>query len=186
MCKCVYCRAAPKIPNGETHTKLALLHILYIPLDALRGRLGYIFSIFRNGGGLENSVTLWNRFPNLASKSMTKRLTDAPVPLPTPAPDNGPEVLSTLCIVFAMFDRIDECRCGGTGAFCCRDVAWNIRSYLNLVGVLSCHYNYAKMATHITWLSLWWRRRWTGAMRWRRWRIDRASIQNNWVDPLPQ
>lgn len=55
---------------------------------------------------------------------MTKRLTEAPVPFPPP-------VLSVLCIEFAMcaggvtdgLHRMDECRCGGTGAFCCRDAA---------------------------------------------------------------
>lgn len=139
MCKCVYyrtCWTCPhkRHPNGEedthTHTKLALLHILYIPFDALRVRLGYIFCIFKNGGGLENSVTLWNLLPNFASKSMTKRLTDAPVPFPPP-------VLSVLCIEFPMcaggvtdgLHRMDECRCGGTGAFCCRDADCKIKRY---------------------------------------------------------
>lgn len=95
----------------------------YIPLVALNVRLGYTFCMLRKGGGLGNSVTLWNRFPNFVSRSMTRRPTLALETDPDPDPDR-PELLPNWCEELAMcvggvdgaFGLMEEWRCGGTGA----------------------------------------------------------------------
>lgn len=81
----------------------------YIPLTDLTLRLGYDFGRLVNGPGGRNSVTLWKFCENFFSKSMIKRFTCFVV-----------AVTVADCMVTVVCDtdevRMDECRCGGTGA----------------------------------------------------------------------
>lgn len=95
----------------------------YIPLTDLTLRLGYDFGRFVNGPGARNSVTLWKFWENFFSKSMINRFTCFVVVVVVSEAD---------CMVTVVCDtdgvRIDECRCGGTGAGAADDCDCGINS----------------------------------------------------------